>query len=242
MFEGFFYQLPQLEAEKVYVFGVCDSDQVSEEDFETLKPLLSEDELLEAAAIFALPARRVALLAYALRRYVLCYYLGKEPHQLEFVTAENGRTTLKGNRLFQFDLMKEGEAVFALALNALVGICTEKHAMTSKPKALTRTAALRAFGNNERSKAHRRQVSWEDKTPDKLKDNEHSGVANTWSGEVFWQAEDITGHKSSLGVVVLTDKPRELDVLLCLPERIIESLPIENAEMSQRFYRYVAQD
>lgn len=247
MFDGFFYQLPQLEAEKVYVFGIGDSEQITEDDFETLKPLLSDEELLEVSSIFALPARRVALLAFALRRYVLCYYLGKEPEQLVFVTQDNGRVSLKGNRLFQFDLMKEGVAAFALSMNTPVGLCSEKHAMTGKPKALLRIATLRAMGNTQRGKAERRRIVWDDKpgtknnTVTETDENDTVYNATTWVGSIHWQSEVLVGHKSAIGVTVLTDKPRELEVSLCLPERIIDALTIDSSVMSQKKYRYLSQ-
>lgn len=241
MFEGFFYQLPQLEAEKVYIFGISDSDQITDDDFSTLESLLSKEELLEVASIFALPARRTLLLAYALRRYVLCYYLGKQPHQLVFETQENDRIGLKGNRLFHFDLMKEGTAAFALSMNFPIGLCTEKHAMTSKPKALARIASLRALGNYHRGKVHRRRIVWNDKsTSTKHEKVEHTGVSSTWVGTVHWQIDELMGHKSSLGIAVISERMFELEVLLCLPERIIDSLPIEKSEMSQQKYRYLA--
>lgn len=238
MFDGFFYQLPQLEAEKVYVFGVADSDQITDDDFETLESLLSEDEQLEVSSIFSLPARRTALLAFALRRYVLCYYLGKEPNQLEFFTQESGRLALKGNRLFQFDLMNEGVAAFALSMNAAVGLCTEKHAMTSKTKALQNIATLRSLGNYQRDKSQRRRLIWSEDEPYSSKSD---GIASTWIGEVAWQSAELSGHESLLSVTVQTDKPRELQLLLCLPERVLTELTEDAQPMSQKTYRYFPQ-
>jgi 4'-phosphopantetheinyl transferase len=108
--------------------------------------VLSEDELLRAAAFKVEDGRRRFVATRAALRTLLGRYLGEDPATLRFGTTANGKPRLDSSSLLQFNVSHSGSVAMIAIAGDQVGIDIEE----IKPREHQTGIARRVFTQSER--------------------------------------------------------------------------------------------